>query len=441
MAQIFKAKKKPLQQKSVVLDITNMDHQGRGVAKYNNKVCFVAGALPGEKVKATLVDDKARYSSAITHKVIKASEARVAPFCEHYNHCGGCQLQHLDVNQQVVEKQAAVEQLFEKFAKQENLNWQAPILSSATHYRRSARIAVMFDKAAKKMRIGYRASGSKNIVSINKCAVLTDAYETVFTLFDELINHNKSLHSISHLQLCQSETHNFVVIRHTKAISDEAKAVVIKACTPYKYSVIWQSESDVIDHTNITMPYYYLDEFKLKFEFGLDNFIQVNAQVNQAMLKQSVDWLGLSGNENILDLFCGIGNFSLVLAKQAKTVIGIEGVASAVAMAAQNAQTNSISNAQFHCFDLTQKIQNAQWFNKNLDVLVLDPSRTGAMAILEQLPLKQFKTILYVSCDPVTLARDSAIISQAGFELNKIGLMNMFPHTGHIETMALFQRR
>jgi 23S rRNA (uracil1939-C5)-methyltransferase len=159
------------------------------------------------------------------------------------------------------------------------------------------------------------------------------------------------------------------------------------------------------------------------------------------MLKQSVDWLGLSGNENILDLFCGIGNFSLVLAKQAKTVIGIEGVASAVAMAAQNAQTNSISNAQFHCFDLTQKIQNAQWFNKNLDVLVLDPSRTGAMAILEQLPLKQFKTILYVSCDPVTLARDSAIISQAGFELNKIGLMNMFPHTGHIETMALFQRR
>jgi len=146
MAQIFKAKKKPLQQKSVVLDITNMDHQGRGIAKYNNKVCFVAGALPGEKVKATLVDDKARYSSAITHKVIKASEARVAPFCEHYNHCGGCQLQHLDVNQQVVEKQAAVEQLFEKFAKQTNLNWQAPLLSSSTHYRRSARIAVMFDK-------------------------------------------------------------------------------------------------------------------------------------------------------------------------------------------------------------------------------------------------------------------------------------------------------
>ena len=159
------------------------------------------------------------------------------------------------------------------------------------------------------------------------------------------------------------------------------------------------------------------------------------------MLKQAQNWLALEGDENVLDLFCGIGNFSLVLAKQAKTVIGVEGVASAVAMATQNAHTNSITNAQFNCFDLTNKIETASWFNKNLDVLVLDPSRTGAITVLEQLPLKQFKTILYVSCDPVTLARDSAIISQAGFELHKIGLMNMFPHTGHIETMALFQRR
>ncbi|MBB1386441.1 23S rRNA (uracil(1939)-C(5))-methyltransferase RlmD [Pseudoalteromonas sp. SG45-5] len=441
MAQIFKAKKKPLQQKSVVLDITAMDHQGRGIAKYNNKVCFVSGALPSEQVKATLVDDKARYSSAITHKVIKASGARVAPFCEHYTHCGGCQLQHLEVSQQVAEKQTAVNQLFEKFAKQKNLNWQTPLLSKSTHYRRSARIAVMFDKAAKKMRVGYRASGSKNIVSINQCAVLSEAFADIFTLFDDLINQHKPLHSISHLQLCESDDHSFVIIRHTKVISDEFKALVEQAASHYKYDIVWQGESDVIEHSHLAMPFYYLEEFNLKFEFGLDNFIQVNAQVNQAMLKQSADWLNLNGDENILDLFCGIGNFSLVLAKQAKTVTGVEGVTSAVAMAAQNAQTNSIANAQFHCFDLTQKIQNALWFSKDLDVLVLDPSRTGAMAVLEQLPLKQFKTILYVSCDPVTLARDSAIISQAGFDLNKIGLMNMFPHTGHIETMALFQRR
>ncbi|KAA1155722.1 23S rRNA (uracil(1939)-C(5))-methyltransferase RlmD [Pseudoalteromonas fuliginea] len=441
MAQIFKAKKQPLQKKSVVLDITAMDHQGRGIAKHNNKVCFVSGALPNEQVKATIIDDKARYSSAATQKIIKASDARVTPFCEHYNHCGGCQLQHLETGQQVIEKQTAVNQLFEKFAKQKNLNWEAPLLSKSTHYRRSARVAVMFDKAAKKIRVGYRASGSKNIVSINQCAVLSEAFADVFTLFDSLINQHKSLHSISHLQLCESDEHSFVVIRHTKTIPDEFKILVEQVTASHKYEIVWQSESDVIEHSHFAMPYYYLKEFDLKFEFGLGNFIQVNAQVNQAMLKQSADWLNLNGDESVLDLFCGIGNFSLVLAKQAKTVIGVEGVTSAVAMAAQNAQTNSITNAEFYCFDLTQKIQNAPWFSKDLDVLVLDPSRTGAMAVLEQLPLKQFKTILYVSCDPVTLARDSAIISQAGFELNKIGLMNMFPHTGHIETMALFQRR
>ena len=441
MAQIFKAKKKPVQQKTVILDITQMDHQGRGIAKYNNKVCFVSGALVNEQVKATLIEDKARYSSAVTQKVINASEARVNPFCQHFGQCGGCQLQHQDAEQQVIEKQRAVQQLFAKFAKQTNLNWQTPLMSKPTHYRRSARIAVMYDKTAKKMRVGYRASGSKNIVSIKQCDVLSEAFTDIFTLFEDLINQHKSLHCISHLQLCQSDGGIFVVIRHTKVIADETKRLVEQACIPYHYSLVWQSESAVIEHSHLPTPYYYIEEFDLKFKFGLDNFIQVNAQVNQAMLKQSVDWLDLNGSENILDLFCGIGNFSLVMAKQAKSVIGVEGVTSAVAMATQNAHTNSISNAHFHCFDLTQTIKNAPWFNKDLNVLVLDPSRTGAMAVLEQLPLKQFKTILYVSCDPVTLARDSAIILQADFELNKVGLMNMFPHTGHIETMALFQRR
>ena len=153
MAQIFKAKKKPLKQQTLELTITGMDHQGRGIAKHNNKVCFVSGALPNETVKATLVEDKAKYSSAKVIKVIQASESRVHAFCEHYNQCGGCQLQHLRLDQQLVEKQVAVSQLFSKFAKLDAMNWQAPLLSEPTHYRRSARLAVMFDKTAKKMRV------------------------------------------------------------------------------------------------------------------------------------------------------------------------------------------------------------------------------------------------------------------------------------------------
>ncbi|TGE80002.1 23S rRNA (uracil(1939)-C(5))-methyltransferase RlmD [Pseudoalteromonas sp. KS88] len=441
MAQFFQVKKKTLSGQPVSLTITGMDHQGRGIAKYNNKVCFVSGALSNEVVKAKLTEDKSRHCAAKTIKVEHQSDARVAPFCEHYEQCGGCQLQHLRLDQQLVEKQVAVSQLFAKFAKLENMAWQPPLLSEPKHYRRSARLAVMYDKNAKKMRVGYRAKGSKQIISVNKCPVLSHVYDDVFNHFDTLLNKYNELRSVSHIQLCQADEQNFVILRHTKAVSESLKQTIIELGATLQWQIIFQDQSDVIEHDHLAMPFYQLPEQDLKFEFGLGNFIQVNAKVNQAMLTQAVDWLDLNGDEQILDLFCGIGNFSLVVAKCAKNVIGVEGVPSAVAMARQNAQTNQIANAQFHCFDLTKSIEQAPWFSKALDVLLLDPSRTGAVAILEQLPLKQFKTILYVSCDPVTLARDSAIISQAGFSLEKIGLMNMFPHTGHIETMALFQRR
>ena len=441
MAQFFQAKKKTLSGQSLTLAISGMDHQGRGIAKHNNKVCFVIGGLTGETVKAKLIEDKARYNVANIIKVERVSEARVKPFCGHYQQCGGCQLQHLRLDQQLVEKQLAVSQLFSKFAKLEALNWQAPLLSESTHYRRSARLAVIYDKTAKKMRVGYRAQGSKQIVSVQTCAVLSEAFKDIFTVFDELLNQYNELRSVSHIQLCQSDAQNFVVIRHTKTISDKLKSTIKQLGLSHQWQMIWQGETQQVNHSHLPMPFYQLPELGLKFEFGLENFIQVNEQVNQAMLNQAVDWLNLTAKEQVLDLFCGIGNFSLALAKCAKSVVGVEGVASAVAIAAQNAQTNQIANAQFHCFDLTQNMQQAPWFSKDLDILVLDPSRTGALAILEQLPLKQFKTILYVSCDPVTLARDSALITQAAFSLEKIGLMNMFPHTGHIETMALFQRR
>ncbi len=441
MAQFFQAKKKPLVAKSVTLNISGMDHQGRGITKHHNKVCFVDGALPSEQVTAKLVDDKARFSVAKTQKVINASEYREQPFCPHYNLCGGCQLQHFRLDRQLVEKQVAVSQLFEKFSRLEDLPWQAPLESKPKHYRRSARLAVVADKSSKRMKLGYRQQGSKNIISVTECAVLDEAFSAIFTVFDKLLNQHAGLKSISHLQLCKADTQNIVIIRHTKTINEALKNTVAEVTANYDWQLVWQSQSNSIDHQHIATPYYNLPEFALKLEFGLNNFIQVNADVNHAMLKQVIEWLNLSGSEQVLDLFCGVGNFSLVLAQYADTVVGVEGVDSAVAMATQNAQTNSISNAQFHCFDLTQNIQSAPWFHKGFNVLVLDPSRTGAMAILEQLPLKQFKTILYVSCDPVTLARDSAIIVQAGFALEKIGLMNMFPHTGHIETMALFQRR
>ncbi|MGB0860506.1 MAG: 23S rRNA (uracil(1939)-C(5))-methyltransferase RlmD, partial [Pseudoalteromonas spongiae] len=192
--------------------------------------------------------------------------------------------------------------------------------------------------------------------------------------------------------------------------------------------------------TGDELPYYQLDDYQLTLFFGFDNFIQVNAEVNQAMIKQALTWLNLTKQDNVLDLFCGVGNFTLPLATQSNSVVGVEGVASAIELAKRNAAHNQLNNIDFYCQDLTENIKSQDWFNREYSVLLLDPSRMGAFDILTQLKLKRFSRILYVACDPVTMARDSKLLINAGFKVSKISLMNMFPNTSHIETMALFEK-
>lgn len=437
MAQIFRAKKTSNKGKVLTLDVKSLDHQGRGVASHNGKVCFVDGALPNEQIKAQILDEKSKLIEAKQVKVLTPSDERIAPFCQHYGDCGGCQLQHLEINSQLKYKQQAVGKLFEKFAKTGDLAWQPAIVSDATHYRRSARIACIADKKSKQFKLGFRAQRSKQIVEVESCAVLSSVFSNVFKQLRAAITDNVKLHSISHVQLCEADNGVFILIRHTKNIDKAAKQLLETSLNTEHLQVLWDDgETDV---SYQTLPNYRVDN--LEFGFQLNNFIQVNGAVNEKMLMQSLDWLALKQDDTVLDLFCGIGNFSLLAAKHAARVIGVEGVESSVQRATLNAKQNQLENVAFECFDLTQDISSAKWFDKQTNVLILDPSRTGAYDVLKQLPLKQFEKILYVSCDPVTLARDSALVLEAGFTISKVGLMNMFPHTGHIETMALFQRR
>ena len=437
MAQIFRAKRATKPAKHLELTIDSMDHQGRGVGRVNGKVCFVTGALTSERVKAEVTQAKAKLMEARLTKVVQAAPERVEPFCQHYQQCGGCGLQHQEVAAQLNSKQLAVSKLFQRFAGIESLPWQAPITSPPKHYRRSARIACIYDKQSKQVKLGFRAKQSKHIVAIDHCPVLVAPFDSLFEVLQQLAANEREFSAISHIQLCQADNHNYVLFRHTKTLS--ARFIGVLQQQLVDYQLLFDNGSDAPEYA--VLPQYRLPEFELSLEFKLSNFIQVNPGVNNAMLLQSVEWLALGEHDKVLDLFCGVGNFSLVLAKQANSVVGVEGEAQSVAMAQQNAHTNQIDNASFHCFDLTQSLSDAPWFAPDLDVLVLDPSRPGALEVLQQLPLTQFKRILYVSCDPVTLARDSRIIVEAGFALDKIGLMNMFVHTGHIETMALFVRQ
>ncbi|MFY8272959.1 23S rRNA (uracil(1939)-C(5))-methyltransferase RlmD [Pseudoalteromonas sp. SSDWG2] len=435
MANFYKPTKKKVTNHSQELVIDSLDHHGRGVAKKNGKVIFVNGALPNEQVIATITADKKHHSEARCTKVISPSPEREKPHCQHYHQCGGCTLQHFNIDAQLHAKQQAVGALFKKFSALEHLPWQQAIESQPWHYRRSARVSV-FDDKNQGVKVGLRQKGSKRIVNIESCPVLDKGYDKIFAFFQEQISQHKALRSVTHLQLVAAQNEHFVVIRHTKSIPESIKAALSQAATDYNWSLVFQGDAEQA----LPQASYKL-EHDLTLAFGLDNFIQVNAEVNDKMLHQAMQWLALEDTHQVLDLFCGVGNFSLLAAKAAKRVVGIEGVASAVRYAQQNAQTNALDNCEFHCFDLTEPLHKAKWFDKSLDVLILDPSRMGAEAILAQLPLKQFTRVLYVSCDPVTLARDSKTILSAGFSLSKLGIMNMFPHTGHIETMALFERR
>jgi 23S rRNA (uracil1939-C5)-methyltransferase len=437
MAQIFRAKKRAIDKQAIEVKIHSLDHQGRGVANYNGKVCFVDGALANEHIKAQITQNKAKLIEAKILKVITSSNERVIPFCQHNDACGGCQMQHLALPAQLQNKQQAVDKLFQKFAQQKELNWQNAIVSESTHYRRSARIACFYDKTTQSLKLGFRGFKSKKIVEITECPVLSESFNNVFIKLRQFLNSRSGFRCITHIQLCNADNGRFVLFRHTKAISDSDKQYLAEKSKVFGWQIIWD---DGERHSELAaLPFYSVDG--IHFEFTLDNFIQVNADVNTAMLAQASNWLALTADDIVLDLFCGIGNFSLLFAKSAMNVIGVEGSASSVAMAKQNAQTNQIENVEFHCFDLTKDMTQASWFSSEAKVLVLDPSRTGAFEILQQMPLAQFNKVLYVSCDPVTLARDTKLLIDAGFSLIKIGLMNMFPHTGHIETMALFQRR
>lgn len=438
MAQFFKPQKKQISNKSQRFTVDSMNHEGLGVTRHQGKVMFIEGALTGEQVEAKPLTVKSKFAKYSTLKVIEKNVGRVNAFCAHYGQCGGCQLQHATLDLQLLEKQNAVSKLFEKFAKVSSLEWQLPLVSPAMHYRRSGRIAVIYDKNKAEFLVGFRKKRSKQIINIDACQVMVAPFLPVFESVRNLLPKMKNGRAISHLQVCSVDSGDYLIVRHTKKLCDQDRELLKSLCDTHNWLLVLEHDTGCFSESEL--PYYQFLSLDLKFSFNFDNFIQVNPSVNLAMVQQALDWLALEQEDSVLDLFCGIGNFTLPMAKHAGYVVGVEGVNSAIAMAKKNASLNQLDNTDFYCQDLSQNIQSEDWFNRQYSVLLLDPSRMGAYEILSQLKLKQFNRILYVACDPVTMARDSEIIIKAGFKISKIGLMNMFPHTSHIETMALFEK-
>lgn len=439
MAQFFKPQKKSTQPQRIEFTVDTLDHHCVGIGRHQGKAIFVEGALPGETIKARITEDKKQYGHAALQQVVTPAANRIAPFCSHYRECGGCSAQHMSVADQQAAKAAGLVNLFERLG-----NISAPVLESVLTgeeraYRRVCRLAIKFDKNGRCTRVGFRRRNSNDLVEIKGCPVLAEPLSALIAPLRECLNRLKSQRELGHAELIQAEQGIMMLLRHTGRPNETDRAQLVEFAAEQGIDLYLQAADDKIVPLHQQFePSYSLDGLSLAFAPG--DFIQVNGPVNQQMVDQALSWLGASKDDKVLDLFCGIGNFTLPLARQAREVVGVEGELAMVARAEENARRNGISNARFYKADLSGDIVGMSWAREGFDLVLLDPARPGALEVMEHVVKLSPKRVVYVSCNPVTLARDSQVLVKGGYRLVRLGMLDMFPHTGHLESMALFER-
>ncbi|HHX8264007.1 TPA: 23S rRNA (uracil(1939)-C(5))-methyltransferase RlmD [Vibrio diabolicus] len=438
MARIFQPKKKTqLNTRHQSVQVERLDHHGAGIAYLKKKPLFIDGALPGEEVVTQLVEEKSKFARGKLIKILKPSDTRVEPFCPHYHECGGCDLQHLDYDQQLTYKQQTLRQLMRKFSGND-IELDAPLLGDSLAYRRRARVSLFVDKKTRQLHFGFRKKQSKQIAQVTDCPVLAPELNVLLPEIYAALKAFKKPEQLGHVELVLGDNGPCITLRHLSALTTSETQSLTELAKRYGASLYLMPATDQLNLVEGNMPFY--QEVGVKIPFSPNNFIQVNQAVNQQMVKQAVEWLDPQKSDRVLDLFCGVGNFSLPIAKLAKHVVGVEGVAEMVEKATNNASLNQINNAQFYHANLEQDFEGQVWAAERFDKVLLDPARAGASGIIDQVSELGAQRVVYVSCNPATLARDSQSLMEQGYKLTKLGMLDMFPHTSHLESMALFEK-
>lgn len=438
-------RRKPIPQDPIEIEITGLSHDGRGIARQDNKVVFVFGALPGEIVSAKLTRCHTRYSEATAIHVINKSDSRVPPPCAHFGLCGGCQLQHLAPSSQIQQKQKMLEEQLVHQAKVNPEEWLPPLVATSLGYRQKARLGVRFVEKKDALLIGFREQGNNKIAIIEGCEVLDPRVGSRIKELRALINSLEGKIHIPQIEIAIGEEEVALIFRHLAPLIEKDVVALVSFCQRFNFSLYLQP--DGVDSVHKVWPmgsplalHYVLKDQQLTYYFHPLDFTQVNQQINQKMVNQAIALLNPSPTDSILDLFCGLGNFSLPFAQKAQHVAGVEGTSQMVARASENARYNQLTNVEFHLSDLSKEFMHHPWAQKVYNKIVLDPPRCGAEEIVTKISQFKVKEILYISCNPATFARDAAIlVHQHGFSLKKVGVMDMFPHTAHVETMGLFK--
>lgn len=419
--------------------VDGLTHEAKGVARLQGKVTFIEGALPGETVNAQVTKAGRRFDDAKLVNLIETSVDRVSPSCEHFSVCGGCCFQHLADSQQIEAKSAWLQGQFRNLMSHQAIEVLSDV---STGYRRRARIAIDVVKGHAVM--GFRGKASSDIVPIERCVVLTESLQSVFSSLKANMTNTTLASSLGHIELLEDSKGVSVVFRLTTDISESLKNDWQEWADRADVVIYWQapklSKADVAPEK---MRYYDLGELRLHFH--PQDFIQVNAAMNKKMVAQAIDWLNPTKHDVVLDLFCGVGNFTLPLAQRVKSVIGVEVQDTMVHAARDNARLNKIDNASFLAADLTQadamSASAKSLSSAGVTKILLDPPRAGAFEFLDAIIKMAPTQILYVSCNASTLARDADYLVAKGYHVVRVGLMDMFPQTSHVESMMLLQKK
>jgi 23S rRNA (uracil1939-C5)-methyltransferase len=425
----------------VTATIVDLTHEGVGVADLDGKRVFVADALPGERVEIELRRRRRKLQEADLARIVEASPARVAPGCEYFGRCGGCALQHLTHTAQVEWKQRLVAETLKRVGRVEPAAWLPPVVSQPWHYRRRARLGAKFVTGKGRVLVGFRERAGPYITDMQRCPVLVPPLDGLLGELALLIERSSIRERIPQIEA---------------AVGDDASALVLRVLSPPS-AADEQAFRDFGARHGIdmylqpggpgtTVPLgpartlsYRLPEHDLTIEFLPTDFVQVNAGINSELVATAVRLAAIEPTDRVLDLYCGLGNFSLPLAQRATSLTGVEGEAGLVARAVRNAAANGIGNTRFITADLSES--DWSFYREPWDVVVLDPPRTGAEAPIAELRRARPRRIVYVSCHPATLARDAAVlVGEQGYALTTARVLDMFPHTHHVEALALFER-
>ena len=426
-------------------EITDLSHDGRGVAHVNGKAVFVAGALAGERVRARFSGKHRHYDEAEAEEVLQASPDRVAPRCAHFGVCGGCALQHLKPEAQIAAKQRVLMENLERIGKVVPRSVLVPLTDSPWGYRRKARLSVKFVEKKGRVLVGFRESNGRYVADIARCEVLLPTVGDRIAAIAALIETLDAKRDIPQIEVAIGDDLTALVFRHLHPLSEHDRVALTQFGKTHALAIFLQPGG--IDSVAPLYPenaklVFRLPNHGVELEFEPLDFVQVNAGMNRAMIDHALGLLDPQPTDRVLDLFCGLGNFTLPLARRAAQVTGIEGEAGLVRRAGENARRNGIANAQFFAADLAADQRDVPWARADYDLVLLDPPRSGAEAVLEYLPRKGVRRVVYVSCHPASLARDAGtLVNRHGFVLTSAGAMDMFPHTAHVESIAVFDRK